>query len=679
MAIHGICRPVVNNSETYRPEVDGLRAIAVLGVLVFHLRSSWLPGGFVGVDVFFVISGFLITRIILQQLKSDEGFSFRRFYLRRIRRLFPALFVTLTLSTLVAVQLLSAAQLDAFAGALTHAVVSLSNVYFWDQVGYFDVASDTKPLLHTWSLSVEEQFYLLWPLALVIAYKVHAKLGPLCWVIATIVVGLALNIWILDEPPQWLHWNEEEAQSAVFFLTPFRMFELALGGLGYFVIDRVPRQHGVTLGLALTGLSMIAYTYWFFEASMEFPSVNALIPCLATLLILLARPKAPLTGLLGNRPLAAIGKASYSIYLIHWPLYVFWQQWVYRPLRPAELALVFVLSLAMGGLMYRFVEQPFRRTRQATDLDGVGLALSAAGLSLVLCFCGAHIWGNEGWPSRWDLPDDVDTKIGGSTWKRLDRLNKPIKDNEKKTHVLLIGDSQMADFINIGQDAMKDQDAVLRSYRIRAECIPYMADGQRIHRELAPLERWNGGWSVESVKKRCPRQRRRLKEVLEDEHFDRVIIGLLWQPDHRPYLEGTLRNIEKWGDAPVSVVGNKELRGSPLPLDSPLIATQCLARRVDCSSIKEINRFGADYLGSPQDLVSDYLDPLTASLNIPFFDFARALCSSSKCLIFLDSGAAVYKDKGHFSERAFKGIARHVKKPLSHFLNKAIPNRKSQY
>src|SRR5690606_12352567 len=155
------------NSGTYRPEVDGLRAVAVLGVLTFHLKPAWLPGGFVGVDVFFVISGFLITRIILQQLASREGFSFKRFYARRVRRLFPALFVTLAVSTLVAIKLLSSAQLDRFAGSLTHALVSLSNIYFWDGIGYFDVASDNKPLLHTWSLCVEEQFYLLWPLALV--------------------------------------------------------------------------------------------------------------------------------------------------------------------------------------------------------------------------------------------------------------------------------------------------------------------------------------------------------------------------------------------------------------------------------------------------------------------------------------------------------------------------------
>lgn len=663
------------NSGTYRPEVDGLRAVAVLGVLTFHLKPAWLPGGFVGVDVFFVISGFLITRIILQQLASREGFSFKRFYARRVRRLFPALFVTLAVSTLVAIKLLSSAQLDRFAGSLTHALVSLSNIYFWDEIGYFDVASDNKPLLHTWSLCVEEQFYLLWPLALVLANKIHAKLGPLLWIIATIVGSLALNIWILDEPPKWLGLNEEEAQSAAFFLTPFRMFELALGGLGYFFVDRVPRHHAVTLGLSITGLGLIGYAYWFYVASMEFPSLNALPPCLGTLMILLARPRAPATQLLGAKPLVAIGKASYSIYLVHWPLYVFWRQGVYRPLHLNELLVAFTLSLVIGGIMYKFVEQPFRLPAQEKHQEGAGFALGAVSLSLILCFCGAHIWGNEGWPSRWDMPDGIDTKIGGHTWKRLSRLDKPLKNNEKKSRVLLIGDSQMADFINIGQSAMNDRHAALRSHRVRAECVPYLAEGQPIHNELAPQGPPGGTWSQESIKKRCPKQRARLKNLLENEHFDRIIIGLLWQPDHRPYLEGMLRNLQKWGGVPVSLIGNKELRGSPLPLDSPLIATQCLSRRLSCSSVQDINEFGRSYLGSEEALVNDYLIQLTSSLNVPFFNFSDALCSSSQCLIFIESGAAVYKDKGHFSERALKGITKHVRKPLKDFLKEAIPKR----
>src|SRR5690606_32246608 len=130
-----------------------------------------------------------------------------------------------------------------------------------------------------------------------------------------------------------------------------------------------------------------------------------------------------------------------------------------------------------------------------------------------------------------------------STWKRLDRLDRPLKKNEKKSQVLLIGDSQMGDFINIGQAAMSDQHAALRSRRVRAECIPYLAEGQPVRSELAPQHRWKGGWSEESIKKRCPRQRSRVKDLLEDEHFDQVIVGLLWQPDHRPYLEGMLRNL----------------------------------------------------------------------------------------------------------------------------------------
>jgi len=157
----------------YRPDIDGLRAIAVLSVMFFHLEERALPGGFVGVDIFFVISGYLITKLIYSELQASGSFSFRNFYLRRLRRLFPALFATLLLSLLLASRLLAPADLVEFAQSLVTSILSISNLFFWSVAGYFDSDSSLKPLLHTWSLSIEEQFYFLWPALLVFLF--HRK------------------------------------------------------------------------------------------------------------------------------------------------------------------------------------------------------------------------------------------------------------------------------------------------------------------------------------------------------------------------------------------------------------------------------------------------------------------------------------------------------------------------
>src|SRR5688572_16591631 len=208
---------LAGTTDRYRRDIDGLRAIAVMSVVLYHYAPGTFPGGFVGVDVFFVISGFLITRLIHDAVIANN-FSFADFYLRRVRRLFPALLFTLLASTLAAILFLSPNHLTQYGGSLVSAIFSVSNFYFWRQSGYFDAAADTKPLLHTWSLSVEEQFYLVWPAVLVLLLTKTPRLPLL------VVVG-ALGIASVYLAERWL----ETDPSAAFFLAPARVIELASG------------------------------------------------------------------------------------------------------------------------------------------------------------------------------------------------------------------------------------------------------------------------------------------------------------------------------------------------------------------------------------------------------------------------------------------------------------------
>lgn len=188
---------IPKNPSEYRSDIDGLRSIAVLSVILYHVQLSAFEGGFVGVDVFFVISGYLITRLIVKEVSSTGGFRFGNFYLRRIRRLFPAMFLTILLSLLFAVSLFSTEHLLRFGGAAISAVFSFSNVFFWTESGYFDSAADVKPLLHTWSLSVEEQFYLIWP-AILVALLYYVKRLTFIALCALAAVSFALNYTFFD-------------------------------------------------------------------------------------------------------------------------------------------------------------------------------------------------------------------------------------------------------------------------------------------------------------------------------------------------------------------------------------------------------------------------------------------------------------------------------------------------
>jgi peptidoglycan/LPS O-acetylase OafA/YrhL len=373
----------------YRADIDGLRAIAVISVLLFHFDINRFSGGFVGVDVFFVISGFLITRLIKHELETGN-FSLINFYLRRARRLFPALFVTLLVCFVCAYQFFSALHFQRFGGALLYAIFSVSNIYFWNEQGYFDTEVDFKPLLHTWTLSVEEQFYLIWPALLLLLLTVRHKH------FAVIAIGL-LGLVSLYAAESYLAIDA----NAVFFLTPFRMFEFSIGAITVWLVQE-HNKHTITEEIILlSGLAMIAYAVLSFDHYTRFPGYNALIPCLGTVMAIHAG-RARFSGkLLANPITVNIGLMSYSIYLIHWPLYVFYQYPVPHSLENSEIAALFAITLLLATLMYHLVETPFRRlTLFGKNIPTKSFVAGCLLSAVITTILAAHVWNNNGWSWR---------------------------------------------------------------------------------------------------------------------------------------------------------------------------------------------------------------------------------------------------------------------------------------
>ena len=297
-------------SLTYRPDIDVLRAVAVLSIVFFHLQFESFPGGFVGVDIFFVISGYLITRIILD---ANHSFSLIWFYERRVRRILPALSLVV-LATLIAGYLI---MLPIDMKRLSESIFSVStyssNIYFWMTSGYFGASAHSKPLLHTWSLSVEEQFYVVFPLAVYIWRRFFAE-GLAKFLAVVALISLALSIFFP---------NYDRGDS--FFLVHYRIWELLCGSILASLNSLPPRQSTTRTLSAALGCVLLITPVVLYNSETPFPGLTAVVPCLGTMLVIYARVRNEdsFGFVFNNRALVYVGKLSYSLYLWHWPVIVF--------------------------------------------------------------------------------------------------------------------------------------------------------------------------------------------------------------------------------------------------------------------------------------------------------------------------------------------------------------------
>ncbi len=358
----------------YRPEIDGLRAIAVVPVVLFHGGFTGFEGGFVGVDVFFVISGYLITRILLSDLAQGR-FSIVRFWERRARRILPALYFVILCCLPLAWMLMVPSQLMDLGGMLFSVVIFAANIHLWRTTDYFSPAAEENPLLHTWSLAVEEQFYLLFPLLLWLVWRVwRGERKNILFVMFLLVLSsLAFAHWMHDRHPV-----------ANFFLLPSRAWELGVGAIcALWLHSRVQPRSGWA---AMLGLGLILLAVVIFDDSTPFPSLYALLPVLGTALVILtADSRAWIGRVLGSRWFVGTGLVSYSAYLWHQPLFAFAriQSVTSEPSLPVMATLALV-TFGLAALTWRYVEQPFRRPGHAGGVSPRAVVAGASVMALAL-------------------------------------------------------------------------------------------------------------------------------------------------------------------------------------------------------------------------------------------------------------------------------------------------------
>lgn len=411
----------------YRPEIDGLRAIAVLPVILFHAGFSLFSGGYVGVDIFFVISGYLITTIILSELQKGS-FSLYRFYVRRARRILPVLASVILSCLPFAWWLMDPYELKELGQSIVATSVFLSNVFFWLKTGYFDTAAELKPLLHTWTLAVEEQFYVIVPLILMAGWRwFRALLVPLLGVIFLISLG-------------WAHWGSEAQPSATFYLLHTRAWELLIGSFLAFYLYQRPQPIPPNLALSSLGLLLIVIAIFGFDSSTPFPSLYTLLPTLGTALIILyANSSGPIFHVLSSRPLVAIGLLSYSAYLWHQPLIAFTQIYLLDHLQLSHGVFIVVATLTLSWLSKRYIEDYFRFSF-LKGRDTLYLILLAAVFTVLAAF-GYAAHKNLGFPERSPLGMQLAQNFGLSEACNGELLDSLRCRSGKEPDTLVWGDS----------------------------------------------------------------------------------------------------------------------------------------------------------------------------------------------------------------------------------------------
>ena len=603
-------------SAGYRPDIDGLRAVAVTSILLFHFDVPGFKGGFVGVDVFFVISGFLITRLIVEEYQRSGHFDFGQFYVRRVRRLMPALAVTLA-ATLVAgwlwltPELFRQAAWSVFAASL-----SVSNFYFAEDAGnYFSTAALLKPALHTWSLSVEEQFYLLWPVALVFLLQ---RKNPR--VLFGALAGCALASLVFAQ----FWWDRPTA----FFLMPFRVFEFALGAAIVWVpslrLRAAMQEMSLLAGLALIGVAVLT-----FDKYVRFPGLAALVPCAGAALAIVSG-EARLIGLALRNPVCVgLGLISYSLYLVHWPLVVFLRLSVVEPGAAQPLPLLLFLSLACALIIYVAVERPVRSGQYTGWILG---RIALGGLVLVTAPAAA-IAISGGVEAR--FPPDVASALSPSivkesealTWARLRTLSRDFADNGK-TKVLIIGDSQAGDFLNILAESRIWDQVDIASLPSSSHCQSLFAKPIR-----------------DDFVDYCERITQRIKTEPRVKTADVIVLAFAWRLDGVEPLLDNVERLRSLGTDRVIVIG---------PKAQGMSGPEMLAR---LRTFNGIERYAAAHPNVDARNANDALKRLAGPFD--FIDVMAAICPSpDMCHVVDEQKNPIFFDTQHISKSAIAHASR---------------------
>lgn len=622
----------------YRRDLDGLRGVAVGAVVAYHLGLPLAPGGFVGVDVFFVLSGFLITGIIAAELRAG-AFSIMSFYDRRIRRIVPALVFVCACTTAAALAFLMPGELKHFAWSLLATALSVSNIWCLTHSGYFDPSAEVQPLFHTWSLGVEEQFYVIFPLILMAAFKwSRGRLEAIIWIL--LAGSLALSVVRLAGHPQ-----------STFFLLPTRAWELLTGSVIALGLVPKPNSRPLRDAACALGLLAIAIAVFGYTSKTPFPGLAALLPCIGAALVIWAgQGENTPARLLTVGPMVFLGLISYSLYLWHWPLIVFANLLNVETLSAPQKIAVAIASIVLATLTWRFIEQPFRRrgaggfTRPVILWSG-GLSLGAlAGIALLFMSL-------QGVPGRFapQVLEIAAAEGDSSSWRKKCHFdgtaagkygNSCVFGAPVPPKIIVYGDSHGAELsVALGALAETRNESVRQitasgcppaagfSYLRRGGCAKYNEAMLAKLVSIAPativIAANSSAWATEASERYWQGLRTSLAALSAAGH--RLIV--LSQIPHLPNQMPAPASVARW-----TIQGNHP----------------------------------ADFAFAPDEELSEVnanLRTIASEVNATYVPVGPTLCKDGKCHAYLDD-AVLYFDDNHLSMHGARMVAEKLLVPL---------------
>lgn len=608
-------------ATVYRKDIDGLRAVAVLPVVAYHVGLHALRGGFIGVDVFFVISGFLITQLLYKDIRANR-FSIITFYERRIRRIFPALIAVLLAVYVLAILYCLPSELVDVSKSVTAAALSVSNFYFWLHSGYFDGDAISKPLLHTWSLAVEEQFYLFWPLLLFTLHRfVRSRLVP-------VTLGLSCVSFALSIAGMWYF------PSANFYLPFTRAWELGIGAL--LALDAVPVLIGPAMRnvLAALGLALIIASVFLINPDLPFPGLLAAVPCVGAALVILAGRDGDslVARALSWRPVVFIGLISYSLYLWHWPITVFQKTYgaFVGGLSDATVKLLIIaVSLLIATLSWKFIEQPFRTGPWRPSKRRL-LQIAATATSLVLALS-VSAWAAGGFPARYSARElQVASYLDYPLVHNFGRVGQCylLADDAQtfapeclalakgKKNFLLLGDSHAAELWYGLSRVFPDVNFLEAA---SSDCFPTIVHSLSEAGDCTHL--------MDYV----------LKTVLTQEHVDRVLLVARWKSGLLDNVAATLAWL-KARHIPVTVLGPTGRYDTPFP-------------RLLISAMRESDpQLVQEHVDSTVKSVDAELSRLVAAQGVPYVSLFHLQCDLADCALRSKGMPMIFDDEHYTGE-----------------------------
>ena len=648
----------------YRPEIDGLRALAVVPVILFHAGFELFSGGFVGVDVFFVISGYLITTIIIEDIETNR-FSLLNFYERRVRRIFPVLFFVMLACIPFAWMWMLSDQMKSFSQSLIAASLFAANILFWRESGYFSASAQEKPLLHTWSLAVEEQYYLLFPIFLSLAWRFGKS--RVFWVI----VVMALVSLLLSE----IGWRNQPI--ANFYFAPTRAWEILSGSIAAFIVQKRGVQRNDAL--SLFGLTAITFAIFTYDEKVPFPSVYTLVPVLGVVLLVLFADKETIAAkLLSTKALVGMGLISYSAYLWHQPIFAF-ARIFYGQVPPGVFPILCIVVIFLSYFSWRFIEKPFRKKKSASSLK---VLMSSTFLASTFIIFGISGYFLQGFSARITYAESNESlKAIAAVWDFRDypphRLIYEAKNGymsvgetkHNNLSTIFIGDSHayqywhaIANYVDENRDELKAINVFFK---------------------LAPLNKI----SVESLN--LP------------SNTKLIVFSYFWALKlNNPSVNTYIRCC---GNGPGGVVGQKFVQVSNLELDEKYSQFEELLKKLKSDGIRVVlvldNPFGEELnpkslvriirgLGSSvvssekysielsTEIALDRREPTASRLKqlarkhrIEVIDPFDYLCDSFYCLKFSSKGYLRYKDYDHLSLSAVENEGRYIHQIFSEYVS----------